>query len=1072
MSRDSKPIDIVGASAGTGKTHRLALDFCEALAAGVECPTEIIATTFTKKAATELAHRIRRFLLQQRKWHHAQSIYAAHIGTVNSVCGKLVSDLSIDAGLSPSIRVIDDIQQTEIFSMAIEEVTSFYASKSWASIYRLGLESKWRDDIRIITDLARQNRLDADTVRAFANSSWISLERLLPPSISTDSVIDELAALLKNTISKLPATGDDTKMTATAVAQLREIDRAWSSQQDMTWENWVKISKIKTGKLSAELMQPLTEKASLYDQISLMRLDLKNHIEGVFECVADCLEVYSLYKSERGLFDFIDQEEIALSALSNEAIKDALNNRFRCLVVDEFQDTSPIQLAVFLELSKLVDRSIWVGDQKQSIFGFRGADPLLMQEVVNKLVPASGGKKSYLTKSYRSRPALVEFTNQVFTRALEPLGFSKIETEIEDAVRKEHEDMNDAIHLWWLEGKNNLAAAKALARGVQGILDDPLKWPISSGTDTLCKVKGKDIAILCRTNGRRLEVADALADFGISVATERTGLLESPECILTLAVLRYLNDPYDTLAMAEIVRFSDTNEDDSTWLRNWLDQGYEEVRNTHQCLQSIDKARREVAGLTPLETLQYVSSIPFILETLSSWPSPRQRFMNLEALTGVAGRYENSCSFNRQSASISGLLTYLSSVEKDSQQPPNPDDQAVNVLTYHKAKGLEWPIVVLYDLATPTISSPFGVSLIRERPSIDLDNPLSGRSIRYWPWPFGAQKSGIELGERAYASPEMKARLREEEAENARLLYVGMTRPRDYMILACRTSKNGAGWLEQMKDKSGVPIFELSREQGRKNIVSGSKEVVAQSTSISALDEEGGFERAETIRYFLSPKSCSTAFFSPYSYAPSSLRQAKSSAAESTEIRGVLDIGDRLSFSRLDDMVSLGNALHHFLAWDNPASERTDRLSVANRIAASYGLESKDAMLFLEASERLSNSLEALYPDARWLKEWPVSGRREASRVSGTIDLCLELTEGYVIIDHKSFPGPFEQWEQKAQSYYPQINAYAELVSRATGKSIIDSFIHLPVVGKLLKFETNKSNVEETILPDEGWIVL
>ena len=97
---------------------------------------------------------------------------------------------------------------------------------------------------------------------------------------------------------------------------------------------------------------------------------------GVFGCAGDALRDYERYKKEHGLMDFTDQETCVLDmALNNEAFKSSMHGRIQMLMVDEFQDTSPIQLALFLALSELAGKAVWVGDPKQAIYAFRGTDP-------------------------------------------------------------------------------------------------------------------------------------------------------------------------------------------------------------------------------------------------------------------------------------------------------------------------------------------------------------------------------------------------------------------------------------------------------------------------------------------------------------------------------------------------------------------------------------------------------------------------------------------------------------------------------------------------------------------------
>ena len=116
------------------------------------------------------------------------------------------------------------------------------------------------------------------------------------------------------------------------------------------------------------------------------------------------------------MLDFVDQERRIFDLLDDEHVRATLADELEVLFVDEFQDTSPIQLALFMKLAVLADRVIWVGDIKQAIYGFRGSDPDLMQSVLDA-VEAGGGATDVLEYSWRSRPSLVSYINEIFVPA-------------------------------------------------------------------------------------------------------------------------------------------------------------------------------------------------------------------------------------------------------------------------------------------------------------------------------------------------------------------------------------------------------------------------------------------------------------------------------------------------------------------------------------------------------------------------------------------------------------------------------------------------------------------------------
>ena len=145
--------------------------------------------------------------------------------------------------------------------------------------------------------------------------------------------------------------------------------------------------------------------------------------------MATAIDQYQKFKMEMGLIDFTDQETLTLDLLEkNKEARALLKEQLDLVLVDEFQDTSPVQLALFLRLAELAKESVWVGDPKQAIYGFRGTDPELMIEAVRALVP--DGKKSAterLSTSFRSAAPLVEFINTTFKNAFASQGIQSDE---------------------------------------------------------------------------------------------------------------------------------------------------------------------------------------------------------------------------------------------------------------------------------------------------------------------------------------------------------------------------------------------------------------------------------------------------------------------------------------------------------------------------------------------------------------------------------------------------------------------------------------------------------------------
>lgn len=1060
-----KPVTVISASAGTGKTHTLAQEYVR----GLEKPDTsddsagIIATTFTNKAAGELVERVRRTLINEGRWSDAQGVLSGYLGTVNSICGRLVSEHALESGLSPDFTVISEQRLPVVFAVAVDSVVHQYVDGMKETASRLKIEN-WRDIVQNVIDLARNNDLGPSDLRNFSEHSWSGLRKLLPtpaPDETAESLDSHLADSLETTLKILPAKGDVSDLSTKAKESLQDIHRRLTAGNPLIWQDWAVISTIKEkfAKPSKALVQPLCDVALNHSRHPRLHEDLRTVIFGVFNCAADAMEEYTLYKRSHGLIDFIDQELLALKMLQLDEVRDSFREKAKILLVDEFQDTSPIQLAVFLEMAKLVDYSVWVGDDKQSIFSFRGSDPELMNKASKHLVEVSDGTRTKLAKSYRSRPSLVKFTNAVFSRSAKLMDVTADSVMVNEVKRADFPTENLPLHLWWLDGGGSSEQLDSLVSGIELLLSEPHKWPtIDKHSKESRYIRGSDIAILCRTNYSRNAVAKALTARGLTTATQRECLMDTPECILALASLRFLVDQSDTLALAELVKLQ--SDEDDNWLAAWIHNGKTTALELTPYFQALEAARDELFDRSPSEVLEIAISKGGVLETAMSWGTVRQRFANLDALRGLARDYETHCDSGKSPATAAGLISYLYKiVPNGGNQSANPDENGINILTYHKSKGLEWPLVILYDLHTGGRSSPFDVAIETSEEAVNPLKPLEGRRIRFWPWPYGNQRKNLSLGVAADKTKEGQSSRIRNNSENLRLLYVGMTRARDYLIFACHTKMFGTSWLDMLQNKDDdyqrILTLPLPEESSEEELIDGVPESKARISRLSPSNKDDAKSgQKELVAY--GPNFGETVAQHQkrlaYTLSPSTARKDDFSVGLASAAQ-VITIGTRLRLSGTPDMRLLGECVHAFLAADDLLANTASRLSVATRILHNWKVSNISSSDLLECSDRLANFLKITFPGATWNREFPVAGRFGIQRLSGSIDLLLERSDGYIIIDHKTFPGRFEEWEEQALSHATQLALYKFQLERSSTKPVLSLLIHMPIVGAIISID-------------------
>lgn len=1083
---------LIGASAGSGKTHRLTKVVTEAIDPTSPSPIDLrglVAVTYTKKGAAELGSRIRQTLGASGAHHVAHRLPLAFVGTVHGVCLRLIKELAIDAGLSPLVDVLPG-SEARVLRQALEwglkgELRD--RLDELAAAVQLRYDSKidaadWFTPVHNIMTLVRSNRIDPEALAQMGRRSAARfLEVLGPPEADGDSLDQELLAALREAKDALSRTGDQTGLTKTATELVADsLEEAEAGCVE--WNTWLKLQKLNPGVKSRQAVAPVQQVALRLYCHPRFQTELHELTLCMYEAAKQGLGAYEEWKQGRRIIDFVDMLDRALKLLEHPVVRAELSNRFDFVVVDEFQDTSPVQLALFVHFHALAGRSTWVGDPKQCIFEYAGADPELMAAVAD-WIRSSGGSTPQLEDNWRSRPQLVALCNSVFTAALRRHGYAPADVET-TAARPEPLTLASLApcSFWALDAKTKPTVAQAMANGVHRLLATPSVTPVQDRiTGQVRELQPSDVAILVATNAEAAELAVALAQRGVRASIARTGLLATPEGKLVSAALDYLVEPTSELAVAEIEALTGFNGIDQN---AWLEQRIvfrakrEEARAKGEAappwplidlVARLDALRPEIQALSPTETLDSVLARLNLAELCRRWPGARQRSANLDALRSLAAEYEERAARNREAATIAGLLRFFDEARRvvlvhdeeiasdDQHVSAGPD--AVTIVTYHRAKGLEWPVVILASLNKEAKRSAFEASPETDRQRFDPADPLGGRWIRYWPRPF-TKGHAPQLEQRIAASVEGVAVAQREERERARLLYVGFTRARDHLILTARIGKERyeTEWLDALSDELGNPVInlpsasQLQQENQELALGTGAKQqrVRVRCWTLSAAEAPQVVGDSHRLWFANGPESQGE--LQPYWIAPS---RAETEWPNLTlPLAGeVVQTGPRLAAgpdrSQARDVV--GKAIHAFLAADLPELTLADRLVRAERLLSAADLLAVLAPgALLQAGDNLKEWVTRRWPTATWGREIPVaaviSTPEGSRRVAGTIDLLLEVPGGVVIIDHKSYPGPQATWGAKAAEFAPQFAAYAESL-RLAGKTVLEQWVNFTIGG-------------------------
>ncbi|MBB5832454.1 UvrD-helicase domain-containing protein [Brachybacterium aquaticum] len=1069
---------LINASAGSGKTYTLTREIAQRVAEGLD-PSQLIATTFTVKAAAELRDRVRRTLLEGGQLDAARGVDSALISTVNSVSGELLREFALDAGISPDVQVLDEDRQKDAFRAAIDETAAAAGTRAADLLARTehdgeeepdlpyGASPSWRAHVRALASRARTNLLGADALRDAIEPSFAEYAAAALPASEAedrrpawrDGIASAIEALWADVRSSEAGDGPFTVAGAGTVRKhlstLEAVLRSVSDPDRAPWSAWARIAKVAEPRdkgyayvknvdaallgIARTILEELPANPALHR-------DIHDLVALVMGTAAESLEAYQTFKDELGLIDFIDQEVRTLELLrSSDRAREVIRSRFRLLAVDEFQDTSPVQLALFLELSSLVEHTIWVGDPKQAIYGFRDADPQLMLEIIARIEAGAAelgaAEVKDLAHSWRSQEQVLSLVDAVFPRVFPDLPRERVvTTAAPGAIARRAADGHrpGRLEAWTPSVPKSLTYgqhATAIADGILTLLTEEGASPA-------------EIAVLVRSNCRAEDVIAALTARGIPASGEGAPLLATREGRLVRAALAVTLDLSDTLALTELVDLLPDHPAHGTWFADLAAQSDRTARTElfaswwrAPVLDGLRALREGAISLTPVEMITAVIDALDLPERLRSWSCPDQRLRTLDALRAVAAEYAEQARATSSPITLTGLRIALDAVDRGPDLTGTPD--TVWVGTIHGAKGLEWPHVVVMLDHSPTVRAQTSGAFVVPAETLDVSAPLAGRSPRYWPEVlprFGPLQEGLE------ASAHAQRRARSEREESGRLQYVALTRAADVTVL----SGPGTAPVLDLLVPGEEPL--LSWSAGADGIaVRGEASLPAVMRSPAGVLEDGpaGFSARRT-------PLAATDLTGPRVETEQVRARFQASGVASAEDLGTVHaprtIGRRLVTNGGPQWERVGEAIHAYLALPLAHLSEAQKASAAQRLVERWAVtRAVGSEMLQEAGQAWASFVADEFPGAEELTEQPISWWNEEDQVmEGWIDTLLRLPSGeIVLVDHKTYPGdhPVEHVREK---YLGQLTTYSRALA-ASGIAPSQVLIHLPLRGEVLE---------------------
>lgn len=1121
---------IVSAAAGSGKTAVLTERIARHILEGAS-PDDLLVVTFTRAAAAEMKKRIGDRLsalaAQQqgdeaaRLYGAAEGIGRANISTIDGFCSHVLRRHFDIAGLDPAFRAGEEAENLALRQEALDELMErYYAQKGFSDLVdAFGEEAEFSAQFLRLYEFIMAQPEPMEWLKEAIDKYDIA-EDALPLCPAAEEYLKGLKVRLGACMDILRSRRDeiaedypktaailDDDLTQLGGALLQKSLRGYANQLSAcafatfsmrgAEKSYSKYVKNPRDDMKKEVQKHIALSGKPMGRQAKLLAGIKPLLDMLYSFTGDFIALYSEKKEQAGIIDYADMEHIALGLLRLPAVAKEYRDRFSFVFIDEYQDCSPLQNALFSALAR-PDNLFIVGDVKQSIYGFRMAEPTMFTERIDEFSRRDAAL--HLSANFRSSNEVIEGVNSIFTPIMtrETGGVDYDETarlvhgrrdaspggaELHVISRSAPLDTGDAADE---NTEEQLLAAEAEALFAAGRIRELLCESFTDRKGNTRNYKYSDIVIL---HSSPKNVAEAwvrtLSREGIPVYAELTGgYFDAIEVQIFLNLLAIIDNPLQDIPLISVLRspIGGFSTEELITLRADCREGlfYEALkagadRDTplgHKAGGFLGRLKRwraqgELYDITEL--------IAMLLEDtgfenyVSALPGGQSRRANLEALIKNAGIYSNS------GHGIRGFLRFMEKARSGDSLGAAQIASAnvVRLISIHKSKGLEFPAVILGGLSVNFNKKSRSSVLV-------LDSSL-GIGLK------AARGSSRELN--LYHSAIAERIWRREISERMRLLYVAMTRASEKLIMLCSfrdvekglaagripVTPNTCSGAERFADwilpvlfssPTGNPLREylgMPPLSGHKTILCAIHPTLQISALGAALPRE---EYLAFTRQAIEegPGEYAELFAWRYPYGADTVLPSKISVSQL--IGNLPELGQYPDFMR-DSMaeraVSRGTAAHklmehlpiakHTFASVNAClKELTDRGTLTKKEAE--GIYAANIVDFF--SKGLGSRMLA---SPRVERELAFNHRVKANSVfdadtdetlllQGIIDCCFIEGGGWVLIDYKTDYVPKGRAKEVAMSHAKQLRLYKSALEELTGIPVKECWIHLLSTGE------------------------
>ena len=953
VERENQDVCVV-AGPGSGKTRVLVERFAWLVDKGAD-PENIAAITFTEKAATELKKRLAERFAGRPDLR--RKIERAQISTIHGFCLSVLREHAIAAGLDPRFQVLDELDAAALRHEAMQEALDATARERPEEFTRLA-------------EVWPAARMDESLLNAYeAMRAAGKFEQAVAPLSNLDQLTSDLRGRLRQSLQSAA-----TSINPNTAARQRKLEIIRGLLDDFEQLDIPELA-ARTGEIDLRgrgeeaFKACIREAREILDELKgiCILLQFLPQRELLLDILRRFRDLFRNKKRLQGVLDFSDLEEYTLALLrSNQEIRRAVSSRFEHILMDELQDTNPLQWEI-LGLVRRPQRFFAVGDVNQSIYAFRHAEPELFRKYQDSV--SREGEIDRISQNYRTRREILDAVSRILVTPPQP----GIEPHDLKAANPFPDSGAPYVEILCADAGADPDADPALWLAAR--LREVYGTPLAEGRPA----RFEDMAVFVRQTSSFRDIERALLQFSIPyVVAGGRSFFDAQEIADLLNALRVLARPEDEIALFALLRSPFFGRSDEELLLRRLRRSLAAPEETELLSRLRSSLGAEPASLV-LSRLISESGYSAMLSPAAS--------ANVEKFLAILDHLERR--HGRDTAAILRQVEALGEASNEANAPAIEAGDAVRLMTIHKSKGLEFPIVAVAalekgggrDRSAARFHPDFGLGFRWRRGTDDADDWIMARA---------------------------KSRLKEKENnESHRLLYVALTRAKERLILSFTKTRQPGPWVGLVLEGLGLDIPAEPGSQA--------------STHLALLTRVAGKPEAAPAPDLHSPAPPPEIDpLPPPRQPPSEITVTALSGFAHCPRRYLLDsvLHWPLPPHRGGDAMALGTEVHEYLA-----GVRTEVSGEALALARVF--EQSELGRRAARAQVRKQEMDFLVP-------------ADGILLRGQIDLWFDEGRGPVLVDYKTdrFLG-----EARLRGYELQVRLYAFALEQLTGKPVCEAWL-------------------------------